>query len=109
MPAEKKLLREKAAEPYETAVVYGLSIVRCTVEKPRFPWSSEKKRENSTKPRFVHTVQRREKAVLHAFFYVRGVEPHRRKKHSTGTAPNRTVGFLICENRTEPHRRIDVI
>ena len=28
------------------------------------------------------------------------------KSGQWGSAPNRTVGFVICENRTEPHRTV---
>ena len=78
--------REKAREPYETAVLYGLLL-----------------------------VHHGEKTVLYGFPYgewsrtvektvQRGTAPNRTVRYIT--APNRTVGFTISENRTEPHRRI---
>ena len=52
-------------------------------------------------------------------FVLQELEPRRRKNVKRGTAPNRSVAFLICQNRTdshfvfltcdnrtEPHRRI---
>ena len=80
--------RERAREPYETAVLYGLSIRR-TVENKTvlygFPYGE-----------WSRTV---EKTVQ------RGTAPNRTVRYITA-APNRTVGFTISENRTEPHRRI---
>ena len=99
---------------------------RDTVEKQRFRSCPEKKRENSTKPRFctVYSYSAPWRKNGDVRFSLRRVEPHRRKNCSTGnraephrtihhstephrtipeflkTAPNRTVGFSIPENRT---------
>ena len=81
------VLREKAWEPYETAP-HELSI-----------------RRNRGFERFIHTVHRRDKTGFVRFSlrdFLRAVA----KTGQRGIASNRTVGFLIFENRTEPHRWI---
>ena len=75
------------------------------VEKQRFRWCPEKKRQNRTKPRFIHMVHRREKAVLNGFSCGK-LNSTVGKTVQRGTAPNRTVGLTISENHTEPHRGI---
>ena len=96
--------------------------VRCIhtvpIEKQRFRSCPEKKGENRTKPRFIHTVHSGEIAVLYGFSHGEWI-PTVEKNVQRGTAPNCTVGFLICEtapnltvgftiseNRTDPHRKI---
>ena len=95
------------------------------VEKQRFRWCPEKKRENRTKPRFrtvySYGAPWRKNGVVR--FSLRRVEPHRRKKRSTGncaepqrtiyhsTEPQRTIYHSTESQRTiyhstEPHRRI---
>ena len=79
-----------------------------TVENTGFvpaPRKSARTVRNRRFVRFIHTVHRGEKTVLHGLpcgEWSRTLE----KNVERGTAPNRTVGFTISENRTEPYRRI---
>ena len=91
--------REKAREPYETVVLYGL-FIRCTVEQKRCCTFSLRRVELHSRK----NVQRGTAPNRTVGFRIFKTAPNRTVGYIT--APNSTVGFNAFQNRTKPHRKI---